>query len=251
MRRRRWPALVPFLLLAVLTAALGLRVQARLESPPPPLPTPGAATAETGTPPSSTAPARSSRAAPLETPPRRAFADVVARNLFARDRRPPPRPAPEASGPVRRADKLEARLTGVVLGGGAQRAILYDTKAETIARLDIGDRLRGWRLIAVDANSATFQAGGQSRTLSLNFGDGAAASANAPTGGDGPRATPQRAARTDESVDGRSLRAIRRGHMGGLDRDPARSLLNAPAREDGRPRRANRRPDVPDSGGFD
>ena len=248
MRRRRWPALLPFLLLAGVTAALGLHLQDRLAAPSPTPAIPSAG-ADAVTPPPAEAPTAAPPRNALEAPQRHTFSAVVERNLFARDRRAPPRPTPDAAGPTRTPAELEARLTGVVLGGGAGRAILYDMKEETVARLEIGDRLRGWRLIAVDANSATFQAGSQSRTLSLEFvsnSDGAAVRA-----GDGPRATPQRAARSDSPGDGRSLRAIRRGHMGGLDRDPARSLLNVPERQDGRPRRANRRPDVPDSRDFD
>ena len=246
MRRRRWPALIPFLVLAAATAALGLRVQDRLAAPPPPLAANTGPLAEqdiqAALPP---APARPRLVAP---PPGR-FDVVVARNLFARDRRPPPRPEAEAPArnPARAA--LEARLTGVVLGGQAPQAMVFDEKEESLARLSVGDRLHGWRLIAVDANSATFQAGGQSQTLSLAF-------ASAAPEGEGPRRanaesrSTQSAARPD-APETRSLRAIRRGHMGGLDRDPDRSLLNSQGEDRQRPRRANRVPDIPQASDFE
>jgi len=244
LRRRRWPALIPFLALAGVSALLASQVEKRLSAPPPSfklsLVNPETRAGERA---SEAAPARA--ALPdFEAPPAESYAAVVDRNLFATDRRPPPRDDGDSPQATVERRPLEATLAGVVLAGEQRFVILVDKRSQERLRLSPGDSFNGWRLAEVAANTATFTRGPQQHTLSMAFTS--ATGGGADEGARSEGLATQNALRPDDAT-AASMRALRRARQGGLDRDPTRSLLHTQQRNTGgKPVRANRMPDVPD-----
>ncbi len=244
MKRRRWPALLPFLVLAGISALLAGQVEKRLSAPPASIEL-SLAASETSAEPAAGEALPSRAALPdFGVPPGETYAVVVDRNLFAIDRRPPPRDDGDSQRTTVERRPLEATLAGVVLAGEQRFVILVDNKSQERLRLSPGDSFNGWRLAEVAANAATFTRGPQRRTLSMAFtsASGAGRSEGARAGG----LATQNALRPDDAT-AASMRALRRARQGGLDRDPTRSLLYTQQRNaGGKPVRANRVPDVPD-----
>jgi len=176
-RRRRWPALVPLLAVSALAVALGTSVRTTLESPAGTAGTPTQASGvEIGVP--------DADLPRFEAPSNLRARLIVRRNLFSPERRPPPEDGDEApdsqadggdGGPDGQAEtdggapKLNATLAGVVLGGRDQRAIVVTGDGGTKHQLAPGDRVEGWRLVGVTADTATFRRGDAETQLTLPF----------------------------------------------------------------------------------
>lgn len=182
MRRRRWPAAVPVLLLAGLCAGLGWQVRQQLKDTHVPALAQAKVKTDVGEfdiqvevkPPPK-----------VEMPGVGAFDAVVARNLFSSKREPPPLDdGGESKAPV--AASLDLTLTGVVIAADDRRvAILNEPAGQGVLRLSPGDRHQGWQLTEIRARRATFQRGGETQTLEITFG--------AEGAGPGGRAQPGRA----------------------------------------------------------
>lgn len=239
MRRRRWPAVVPFLLLAGTTALLAQQVQERMTAPPPTtdLSVPTADTGSAGDTEAAAAPERPPR---FDAPPRGSFEVAVGRNLFSTDRRPPPLKADDDASQTVQRQPLRATLAGVVLADAQRMAMVVDKDTGRLTRLSPGDRFKGWRLVRIEPNAATFSRGSREETLSMAFASGAGVTGQ-------PDGTATQSAAKPSGVTGGNMRSLRRARQGGMDRDPTRSLLYTEQRRDGdKPVRANRMPEVPD-----
>lgn len=165
MRRRRWPHGVPLLVLAGLCAALAWEVRRQLDETH----VPAVAEAKMAS------PARNPDSEPARitppdyrAPPVGAFDEVVARNLFSTKRQPPPLDDAPADGDVQ-AGALELVLSGVVIADEHRVAILNDPAGQQVIRLAPGETHAGWRLVDLDARSATFRRGAEESRLTLTF----------------------------------------------------------------------------------
>lgn len=162
MTRRLWPrALLP----ALLAVACFLLLLFAANAPEATLPFDAAVTAEGG----GAEVDFSLPPVPYEPPPEGAFDLVVARNLFAIDRAPPPddvvsRPAGQAE-----ANASELVLTGVLLGETAAAAILHDRRSDETMRLALNEDYRGWRLERLTATTAVLRRGEEEIMLRLSF----------------------------------------------------------------------------------
>lgn len=178
MTRRRWHALLPFLLLAGICAVLAQAVQQRLDAPPPearleiaPASGMAAAPANGAAGSAASAAAASGPSRPVfDPPPRAAFEVVMARNLFAMDRTPPPEPGADTNTQELKLRPLRAKLIGVVLAGPDGIAIVQSTTKGSVQRLAPGDTFEGWELAEVGPRSASFRQGKRTAELSLAFG---------------------------------------------------------------------------------
>jgi len=74
-----------------------------------------------------------------------AYAEIVHRPLFSRDRRPPSVTAPSTVARPPAAIR-ELRLTGIVIGPDTRTAILSDGKRKQEVRLSKGEAYKGWTL---------------------------------------------------------------------------------------------------------
>ncbi len=98
-------------------------------------------------------------------PPLEAFAAVVERPIFSPDRRPP---AAEAALKEDSAAP-QAVLTGIIIAE-SERIALVRTEADgRIVRLRPGQRVDGWRLVAVEPDRAMFRRGEAEVILELAY----------------------------------------------------------------------------------
>ncbi len=175
MRRRRWPALLPVLVLGALAAGLVSEVEQRLDAPEQAT---LRASLSGAAAPVAAATGDIADAALNGAGPRVHLAETaIERNLFAVDRRAPRREdaerAPVVSQPrqAREAPPLEARLTGVVLAGERSIAVLEEADGGRVLRLRPGERVQGWELVELTVLGARLRSGEYERMLHVGFGD--------------------------------------------------------------------------------
>lgn len=176
MRRRRWPALLPFLAVSVLAGALASEVEQRIADPGrAPLPRTFQDITQ-----QSAAPAAAAQGSGAQGRTRPAAYHVryaVQRNLFAVNRRAPPlesAPQPrQVTAPSKptTAPNLDARLTGVVLAGERSVAVIEDMRSESVRRLRPGETIQGWELAELSVLGARFRNQGYERVLTVAFGE--------------------------------------------------------------------------------
>lgn len=101
---------------------------------------------------------RPMRLAPLAVPRIAVDPEILARPLFAPNRRD------DGEAVVSKASPLEgARAVGVIIARGAARVFLQDPDG-TVSRIGIGGVYRGWRLVRITPNP-TFMRGNESVVL--------------------------------------------------------------------------------------
>lgn len=159
-RRRSGSKLLTVLLVAA-CAGLGWTVY-RGFSAPPEVPTEA---------PDDAAPAAGDDVAPLpeaaafEMPPLDDFSVIAERPLFSPTRRPAEGDAPTAAP----RQMLDLTLIGVVLTGEERIAIVTPAGQGKAVRLGVGDSIRGWTLVELEPERATFERDGEEETLFLAF----------------------------------------------------------------------------------
>ncbi len=97
------------------------------------------------------------------------------RPLFSATRRPPPpvfQEAPKVSEPVSVAqasepEKPQITLIGVAHGHSIDMAVLVDETNKSLMRLRVGQSVRGWIVLGVNARAATLEKGEQQVKLEL------------------------------------------------------------------------------------
>ncbi|AVP58853.1 hypothetical protein [Pulveribacter suum] len=94
------------------------------------------------------------------------FIAMLERPVFSLTRRPPPPPPPPAAEEQVATDTLgTAQLSGIFQGAGNEAIIIQIAGKPRRVRLD--ETVDGWRLSSVQARSATFARGSQTRELQL------------------------------------------------------------------------------------
>ena len=100
-----------------------------------------------------------------------AYPEILARPIFAVDRRPPPPPAPpkppvQAPPPPPPDPFASVQLTGLFSGENGGVLALVQGK---MRRVKIGQQIGAWTLQAIDGREATFKQGEQERKLRLAY----------------------------------------------------------------------------------
>ena len=85
---------------------------------------------------------------------------IAARPVFAPDRRPPAPPEPAPTLKPAPAKPPAVALKGIAEAGEERRALL-EVAAEGQKLVRIGESVLGWKLLALDANAATFERSGK------------------------------------------------------------------------------------------
>ncbi len=97
--------------------------------------------------------------------PLQAYLEVLERPLFAPGRRPPVQAGPA----VTPEQPLGLALSGTVVSDQGRFALVRSTEGGAIWRLQIGDEVSGWTLVAVEADRVTFRRQGDERQLTMAF----------------------------------------------------------------------------------
>ena len=100
-------------------------------------------------------------------PPKAAYEAIVARPLFAANRRPVT--AGDADTPA--APFPDAGLVGIVIGPAKAVALMRDRQTGQVRRLRHGDRYDGWRVETIDGTAVVFARGDTRRRLALDFAE--------------------------------------------------------------------------------
>lgn len=100
-----------------------------------------------------------------------AYPEILARPIFAADRRPPPPPAPpkppvQPPPPPPPDPFASVNLTG--LFSGANGGVLASVEGK-MRRVKIGQQIGAWTLESIDGREATFKRGEQERKLRLAY----------------------------------------------------------------------------------
>lgn len=111
--------------------------------------------------------------APFRNPTLDDFADIIKRPLFDPSRKPPMVESALAAASPTTAEVPEApseitemRLSAIVEIAGSQRALFSMQDGKTVSASK-GDRIAGWRLIAMDNEQVTLERHGQRQILKL------------------------------------------------------------------------------------
>jgi hypothetical protein len=113
-----------------------------------------------------------------------AYAEIVRRPLFSRDRRPPSVAAPSIVARPPAAIR-ELRLTGIVIGPDTRTAILSDGKRKKEVRLSKGEAYKGWTLQELADDGVVFTHGERTVELPLVTPRAVQGKAGAAAGGAG------------------------------------------------------------------
>ncbi len=95
------------------------------------------------------------------------FAAIVERTNFSPSRRPPAGDAPDISEPER--SPLNFLLRGVVITSARRQVLVLPEDGEKVTRLEEGDRIHGWTVIAIRPDTVTFRRETVERTLGFRF----------------------------------------------------------------------------------
>ena len=97
-----------------------------------------------------------------------AYPDILARPIFAADRRPPPPPKPPVQPPPPPPPDpfVSVQLTGLFTGESGGVLARVEGK---MRRVKIGQQIGAWTLQAIEGREATFKQGEQERKLRLAY----------------------------------------------------------------------------------
>jgi hypothetical protein len=103
--------------------------------------------------------------------PEESYADLVARPLFIKGRRPVDEPSPEAEQAAVKQVVFDWQLSGVY-GKGEQKSALFSRSKSKVAKdnfrkITVGDDLDGWKLTEINADKVMFKQGGTDKELLL------------------------------------------------------------------------------------
>lgn len=120
------------------------------------------------------APIRTASALPtIKHPSLADYAVVIERPLFFADRKPPPK-QPQQTAAGTKARKVqgtgkapELKVTGIFLEGDDSSVLIEMLASGNNRRLQLGDTVSGWKLVAVDDQAITLQSGRQRQQYKL------------------------------------------------------------------------------------
>ena len=138
------------------------------------------------------------------------FAQILARPLFAPDRRPPPPPAPPAPpAPIPPPDpRANIQIQGIFSGANAGIMARVDGK---VRRIKIDEAVGPWTLKSVEGRDVIFGQGDETRKLRLEYARLAPPILQAPTAAAGsPPGQPPGYAGTPQNVQDESRDRLRR-----------------------------------------
>jgi hypothetical protein len=157
-------SLLVLLVLAAISAALGLRIQDELQRPPE---IPGAVEPDQASDGNDADQTIEIPEMPrYDPPPMERFAAALDRPLFSPDRRPSA-DAPAAPGPEPQA--LTATLQGILFANEGSVALLTAVGEATPVRVSQGEVFLGWRLMEINADSVVFEKDGETVMLELIY----------------------------------------------------------------------------------
>ena len=153
------------LLLAIVSAALGVRIQDELGRPPETATSAElvAGSGEAGSDPAIEIPAMPK----YDPPPIETFAAALDRPLFSPDRRPS-KDAPVAASVVE-SQALTATLQGILFANSGSVALLTAVGESTPVRVSQGELFLGWRLLEIHADNVVFEKDDETVTLELIY----------------------------------------------------------------------------------
>ncbi len=103
--------------------------------------------------------------------PEESYADLVARPLFIKGRRPVDEPRTEAEQAATKTEGFDWQLTGVYSTQKTVSALFSRSKAKVAKdshrKLTVGDDLDGWKLIEINKDRAVLRQGGNEKELLL------------------------------------------------------------------------------------
>ncbi len=94
------------------------------------------------------------------------FLEIVARPLFASDRRPT---AQQELTIETMSSELDIRLIGVIVSAGTPIAIVAPRGSKSFARLTLGDRFQGWTVAQIEPQRVTFRRDKAVERIELNY----------------------------------------------------------------------------------
>ncbi len=95
------------------------------------------------------------------------FAAIVERTSFSPTRHPPAGVATDISEPER--SLLNFLLKGVVISSARRQVLVLPEDEKKVTRLEEGDRIRGWTVVAIQPDTVTFRRETVERTLGFRF----------------------------------------------------------------------------------
>lgn len=102
----------------------------------------------------------------FEMPPARDFVEIVARPIFASNRRPT---AEQEITIETVTSELELRLVGIIVASGTPIAIVAPRGSSDFARLTVGDRFQGWTVAQIEPHRVTFRRDKAIERLELSY----------------------------------------------------------------------------------
>jgi len=107
----------------------------------------------------------------LTKKPEESYADLVARPLFIKGRRPVDEPRPEAEQAAAKSASFDWQLTGVYSTKKTVSALFSRSKSKVAKdmhrKITVGDDLDGWKLTEINKDRAVLKQGGNEKELLL------------------------------------------------------------------------------------
>lgn len=104
---------------------------------------------------------------PFQVAPLNDYRDIIERPLFLADRRPPEETPEQSTVSETPAADEDLVLLGVVLTPDANMALLQVDQGGQVARLRVGEKVKGWELQSVQANQVHLNNGEKELDLPL------------------------------------------------------------------------------------
>jgi hypothetical protein len=95
-----------------------------------------------------------------------AFAEIVQRPVFSRNRRPPELSRPKEGGGPQSSELPDLLLVGVIISSD-RRVALFDDDSSELLRLAEGETLDGWTLETIQPDAVVFRHGTASQAMEL------------------------------------------------------------------------------------
>jgi|GEM_PF-4577226 len=109
------------------------------------------------------------KASIYRAPPKSNFSSIFDRPIFEPGRRPLLVSAAEDAAPSTGLQKPDFQLTGIVMRSGQGTAIIGTEGGGQPVSLKVGDRFRGWRVVAIMLDFVMLRQGDQESTLYIEF----------------------------------------------------------------------------------
>jgi hypothetical protein len=107
----------------------------------------------------------------LEKQPEESYADLVARPLFIKGRRPVNEPSSEAAQAAAKSDSFDWQLAGVYSTKKIVSALFSRVKAKVAKdnhrKITVGDDIDGWKLTEINKDQVILEQGGNKKELPL------------------------------------------------------------------------------------